>query len=283
MVGTAARRVLVEPGTRAVGAVSEFFRGFATLFRGFGWWRKRPGLMLLGLLPALIVITALVLLALVVAGFAEQAVTALTPFADAWAAPLRDLLRIALAIALLLGVVFASVAAFTALTLIVGDPFYERIWRAVETDLGGLDAREGPGFWRAVADGLRVMVRALIAAIVLALIALIPVVGSVLSAVLGVVFSGRMLALELTARPLEARGMRRPQRRALLRTRPARTTGFGVAVQLCFLVPGGAIVVMPAAVAGGVHLARELLAEPPAPAPPTPGESAPVPSAPARD
>src|SRR4051812_42885022 len=34
---------------------SEFFGGFTTLFRGFGWWKRRPDLMLLGLLPALIV------------------------------------------------------------------------------------------------------------------------------------------------------------------------------------------------------------------------------------
>jgi CysZ protein len=39
--------------------------------------------------------------------------------------------------------------------------------------------------------------------------------------------------------------------------------GFGVAVQLCFLVPGGAIVVMPAAVAAATHLTRDLLAEAP--------------------
>jgi CysZ protein len=240
-------------------AIAEFFAGFATLFRGFGWWRRRPGAMLLGLLPALIVAAAIVVLALVVAGFAPGLVAALTPFADSWDEPWRGLLRLALALALLLGVVLASVAGFTALTLIVGDPFYERIWRAVETDLGGFDAHEGPGFWRAVGDGLRVMIMAMLAAIVLVLIGLIPVVGSVLAVILGVVFAGRVLARELTTRPLEARGMDRSRRLALLRTRRARALGFGVAVQLCFLVPGGAIIVMPAAVAGGTQLARELL------------------------
>lgn len=245
--------------TRAAGVVAEFFTGFATLFRGFGWWRRRPGLMLLGLLPALIVVVGIVVLALVVAGGAQGMVAFLTPFADTWAAPLRDLFRILLAIALLLGVVFASVAAFTAITLVVGDPFYERIWRAVEAGLGGFDAHDGPGFWHAVGDGVRAVVKALLAAIVLALIGLIPVVGAILAIVLGTVFAGRILALELTARPLEARGMARAARLALLKTRRARVLGFGVAVQLCFLVPGGAIVVMPAAVAGAVHLARDVL------------------------
>lgn len=240
-------------------AVSEFFIGFATLFRGFGWWRRRPGLMLLGLPPALIVTVGIVVLALTVAGAAPGLIELLTPFANGWDEPWRNLFRLGLALALLLGVVLASVAGFTALTLIVGDPFYERIWRAVETDLGGFEAREGPGFWRAVGDGLRVMAKALLAAIALALIALVPVVGTVLALVLGVVFAGRVLARELTARPLEARGMDRARRLALLRTRRARVTGFGIAVQLCFLVPGGAIAVMPAAAAGGTHLARDLL------------------------
>jgi CysZ protein len=240
-------------------AVPEFFTGFVTLFRGFGWWRRRPGLMLLGLLPALIVAAGIVVLALLVAGFAPGLIELLTPFADGWDAPWRTLFRLGLALALLLGVVLASVAGFTALTVIVGDPFYERIWRAVETELGGFDAREGPGFWRLVGDGLLVMLRALLAAIVLALIGLIPVVGTVLAIVLGVVFAGRVLSQELTARGLDARGFVRSQRLALLRTRRARALGFGIAVQLCFLVPGGAILVMPAAVAGGTQLARNLL------------------------
>jgi CysZ protein len=246
--------------TRAAGAAAEFFGGFATLFRGFGWWRRRPGLMLLGLVPALIVVTGIIVLALVVAGGAESVITFLTPFADAWAAPLRGLLRVVLAIALLLGVVFAAVSAFTAMTLIVGDPFYERIWRSVENALGGFDTRNAPGFWRAVGDGIRVMFSALVAAIVLALIGLVPIVGTVLAIVVGTVIAGRIVALELTARPLEARGMVRRQRLALLATRRARVLGFGVAVQLCFLVPGGAIIVMPAAVAGATHLARDVLA-----------------------
>jgi CysZ protein len=78
--------------------------------------------------------------------------------------------------------------------------------------------------------------------------------------VLGFVFTARILALELTTRPLEARGMTRVERRAALRTRSPRVLGFGVGVQLCFLVPGGAILVMPAAVAGATHLARHVLA-----------------------
>ena len=43
--------------------------------------------------------------------------------------------------------------------------------------------------------------------------------------------------------------------------------GFGVATQLCFLVPLGAVATMPAAVAGATVLGRELLADATAMAP----------------
>ncbi|MEO5919547.1 MAG: EI24 domain-containing protein [Pseudolysinimonas sp.] len=252
-------RAAGQTTTRAAGVVSEFFSGFATLFRGFGWWKRRPGLMLLGLLPALIVAAGLIALVLVIATNAEAIVAFVTPFADSWDPGLAKLFRVLAALSLLIGFVVLAAFGFTALTLLIGDWFYERIWRAVETDLGGMPPAHEPGFWRAVADGLRLVVRAIVTSVLLALLSLIPVVGTILAAVLGLFFSARILAIELTTRPLEARGMNRGERLAALRTRSPRVVGFGVAVQLCFLVPGGAILVMPAAVAGATHLARHLL------------------------
>jgi CysZ protein len=197
---------------------------------------------------------------LLIASNAEAIVAFVTPFADSWDPGWAKLFRVVAALSLLIGFVVLAVFAFTGLTLLIGDWFYERIWRAVETELGGMPPEHDPGFWRAVADGLRLVFRAILTAVLLALLSLIPVVGTVLAAVLGVFFSARILAIELTPRPLEARGLVRRQRLAALRTRSPRVTGFGVAVQLCFLVPGGAILVMPAAVAGATHLARHVLA-----------------------
>lgn len=250
---------MAVPSTRAGRVVGEFFSGFATLFRGFGWWRRRADLMLLGLVPALVVAAGLVAVVLLLATFAEGIVAALTPFADTWDPLWATLLRVLLGVALLVGTALLGVVAFTGLTLLVGDWFYERIWRAVETDLGGFERGEAVGFWRAAGDAVRLILRAVLAAAGLALIGLIPVIGTATAAVLGVVVSGRILASELTTRPFEARGLDRDRRRELLRSRRARATGFGIAVQLCFLVPGGAILVMPAAVAGATELARELL------------------------
>ncbi|MFT4213350.1 MAG: hypothetical protein QM622_01035 [Microbacterium sp.] len=64
---------------------------------------------------------------------------------------------------------------------------------------------------------------------------------------------------EPTSRGLSARGLGSGERRMLRRRHRARTLGFGVATQLCFLVPFGAVVTMPAAVAGSTLLGHSLL------------------------
>ena len=258
--------------TRAAGTVAEFFMGFVTLFRGFAWWRRRPDLMLLGLVPAAIVAGGLIALALVIIAGGAGLVGWLTPFADDWDPALREVFRAVLTLALLAGFLILAAFGFTALTLLIGDWFYERIWLAVEEHLGGFERLHEPGFWRGVADSLRLLVPAVLGALLVAVVGLIPVIGGVVGVVLGVLFAGRILARELTARPMDARGLGHDQRAALFRGHRARVLGFGVAVQLCFLVPGGAVAVMPAAVAGATELTRDLLAAAAAarPAPTTP-------------
>src|SRR5688572_13931192 len=100
--------------TRAAGVVSEFFSGVATLFRGFSWWKRRPDLMLLGLLPALIVAAGLIALILVIAANAEGIVGFLTPFADSWDPGWARLFRVIAAVALLIGFVVLAAFGFTA-------------------------------------------------------------------------------------------------------------------------------------------------------------------------
>ena len=88
-----------------------------------------------------------------------------------------------------------------------------------------------------------------------------------------------IIAVELTTRPLEARGITWEQRKRVLRSRNPRLIGFGVATHLFYAIPLGAVLVMPAAVAGATIMARHaldahgVLAEPegfetPAPQPP---------------
>lgn len=237
----------------------EFLAGIGLLFRGFGLWRTRPGLMALGLVPAvisfIILAAALVTLGINLPTLVDWG----TPFADGWDEGWRTILRVAIAVVVFGAAAVLAVITFTALTLTIGDPFYERIWRAVEVDLGGQTPDAAGGFWRSIGDGLQLVALGALTALGVFLIGLIPLVGSVAAAILGFVLTGRLLARELMSRSFEARGIPLAARRRLLKSHRWRVLGFGVATQLCFLVPLGAIVVMPAAVAGATLLAREVL------------------------
>ena len=249
--------------------IGGFFSGVRMLVRGFGFWARRPGVMLLGLIPAAIVFL-LVAGALVALGFGLPGITDwMTPFADDWVDPWPTIVRSAIGAILVGAAVVLAAVTFTAVTLAVGDPFYERIWRAVEVELGGSVPEHGTGFWRSVRDSAALIGLGVFAAMGVAVTGFIPVVGAVLAPVLGVVLSGRLLAMELSSRAFEARGIPASDRRMLLRGHRAKVLGFGVATQLCFMVPLGAVLVMPAAVAGSTMLARSVLdAAAAAPAPP---------------
>ncbi|TNM41146.1 hypothetical protein FHP29_09050 [Nocardioides albidus] len=236
-----------------------FGRGAGFLLRGLRLWRERPRLMLLGIVPAVIV-AALVATVLVLAVlYVDDLVAWATPFADDWDGFLRGLLRTALHLLVLAGLVMLSIVTFTGLTLAVGDPFYERIWKAVEVSLGGEVPERGVGWVRGALDGLVLVALGIATAVGVFVIGLLPVIGTIVGAVLGLVVSGRLLAGELVSRPLEARGMDRAARAALMREHRGAMLGFGICVQACFLIPFGGILVMPAAVAGATYLAREAL------------------------
>lgn len=234
-------------------------RGAAILGRGFGYWSRRPGLMALGLVPAAIV-AALFLAALIALGAFLPGITeALTPFAGTWPTVWATVIRIAVGTALIGAALVLVAVTFTAATLVIGEPFYDRIWRAVEGELGDADIEADYGFWRSVGDATRLVLRGIAVALLAALAGLIPVVGGVIATILGVLMTGWLLCVELTSRALTARGIRTDARKAMLRRRRGLALGFGVATQLCFLVPGGAVVTMSAAVAGSTMLARTLL------------------------
>ncbi len=247
--------------------------GAAHLGRGLAWWRSRPRLMLLGVLPALLVLVVvgagLVALLLVT----DDLVAAATPFADDWATGLRTVLRVGLGLALLLAAGFLATVTFTAIVLAVGDPFYEHIWRRAEASLGGEVPGAGLGMWRSLRDSGALLLVGLASGLMVLVLGLLPVVGAAAGAALGILVAGRLLAAELLSRPLEARGMDRRARARLLAAHRAEVLGFGVVTQLCFLVPLGAVLVMPAAVVGATGLARDLLADPAA----MPGQAPSVP------
>lgn len=243
-------------------AVSEFGAGFRALLGGFAFWRVRPGAMLLGLLPALLAGLLLGggIAALLV--FIDPISQAITPFAETWEPFWRTSLRVLVGTAVLVAAGILSARVFTALALTIGGPFYERIALIAEESYGGVANPVSTGFWRSVGDMARIVTRSVLGSIAIGLVSLVPVVGAPTAAVLGVLFTALVIGREFSLQPLQLRGYDPAARSGLLRGARWRVLGFGVAVQLCYLVPLGAVLVMPAAVAGGTRFVRELRGEP---------------------
>jgi CysZ protein len=87
----------------------------------------------------------------------------------------------------------------------------------------------------------------------------IPVLGTAVAFTFGALTGGWLLTLELTSYPFARRGLvRLHQRRRYLRAHRSVALGFGAATFVTFLVPLGAVVTMPAAVAGATMLARRI-------------------------
>ena len=105
---------------------------------------------------------------------------------------------------------------FTALTLIIGEPFYERIHRETEEVLGPPLPNGSVSLWRAVVSGVGFVLRGIGVGLVVAVLGFIPVVGGALAAVVGVALTGSLLARELMARAFDAREFDDARRAQLL-------------------------------------------------------------------
>ncbi|GAA0814772.1 EI24 domain-containing protein [Spirilliplanes yamanashiensis] len=246
--------------------VRQFFAGVGLLGRGLALYLRNPSLIALGIVPALIsgVLYAAGIVTLVY--FLPDLASAVTWFADDWTGWLRSATRFVAGAALLgLGGVL-GVVTFTALTLIIGDPFYEKISERVEARFGGVpdevEVSWHRSLGRSVLDALRLVALSALVGLPLFAAGFVPLVGQTVVPVLAACVAGWFLAVELSGVPFQRRGKRLADRRRALRTQRPVALGFGVAVFLCFLVPLGAVLLTPAAVAGATLLSRRVLGLP---------------------
>lgn len=246
--------------------IPDALSGTALLPRALRLLTRRPGLLGLGLLPPLIttvVFGALLVLLLV----NEQALVGLiTGFADDWTPGAAQALRWAVTAALVVGAVAVWILTFSAVTLAIGSPLYDRIAEQTEELAGSppqpVEEPLGASVARAVRQTLGLVGLSLLLAVPLFLLTLVPVAGTVLGPVASACVGGWMVTTELVGGALERRG--RPglrDRWALMRGQRARVLGFGVPVFLLLALPLVAIFVFPVAAAGGTLLARELVGE----------------------
>jgi CysZ protein len=252
-----------RPTGRRGGLVREFVTGIGLLGRGFGRYRRDPGLLVAGIIPALI--AAIVVLGAlgVLIYFASDIAGAITPFADHWSSGPRGLIHVMAGLSLVGACGLVAFVMFTSITLAIGDPFYERIAVHVEDELGGVPNAVQIPWWRSLGQGvlesIRLVAVSAVVGIPLFFAGFLPVVGQTAVPVIGALVGGWFLAVELVGAPFARRGLRLADRRRVLRRNRPLAVGFGAAVFVCFLVPLGAIVTMPAAVAGAALLSHRVL------------------------
>ncbi|MFH8256244.1 EI24 domain-containing protein [Streptomyces roseolus] len=244
----------------------DFGAGFGYLVKGQKWVVRHGRQFGFGLLPGLVTLV-LYAGALVGLGYgADDLVAWATPFADDWSSPWLGLLRDGLTALVFVFGLFLAVITFTAVTLLVGQPFYESLSEDVDRDQGGEVPESGLPLWRelwiSARDSLRIVLRVAFYGVLLFACGFIPVVGQTVVPALGFCVSGFFLAEELTAVALQRRGVELKERLPLLRSRRGMALGFGVPLTLAFLVPFVAVFLMPGAVAGATLMVRDLRGEP---------------------
>lgn len=245
----------------------ELGTGVGYLLKGQRWVARRGRQYGFGLLPGLITLVLYLALLVCLALWGDDFVSWATPFADDWAAPWAGLFRGFLTAVLFALALLLAVLTFTAVTLLVGQPFYEalseRVDRSVSPD--GTAPESGLPLWRelwvSARDSLRILVRAAVWGILLFALGFLPVVGQTVIPVLGFFVTGFFLTEELTAVALQRRDVELRRRLALLRARKRLVWGFGTPLAAAFVVPFLAVFLMPGAVAGATLMARDLLGE----------------------
>ncbi|MEW9553075.1 EI24 domain-containing protein [Nonomuraea sp. NPDC050783] len=239
-------------------SLQNFAAGVGFFFQGFGWVARNGRWWAFGLIPAVIAFAVYVVALVFLGMYALELAEFLTPFADTWS--WRELFRTLVGIALFLGGLALAVLTFAAITLVIGEPFYERLSSAADV----LEREEEQPWWRtlprSIRDSLITLLYVLLFTVPLFVLGFVPVLGQTVVPVLGAAVSGFFLTVELTTLALERRGMARKERFRVLRANLSTALGFGVAVFVLFLVPFVAVIAMPAAVAGAALLVRERIA-----------------------
>ncbi|MFF4485360.1 EI24 domain-containing protein [Streptomyces sp. NPDC001544] len=241
--------------------------GFGYLLKGQRWVARHGRSYGFGLLPGLITLVLYAAALVALALWGEDFVAWATPFADDWSSPWQGLFRGFLTAVLFALGLLLSVVTFTAVTLLVGQPFYESLSEKVDRDVSpdGTAPESGLPLWRelwmSARDSLRIVVRAAVWGVLLFGLGFLPFIGQTVVPVIGFFVTGFFLTEELAGVALQRRGVELRARLALLRSRKTLVWGFGTPLGLAFLVPFVAVFLMPGAVAGATLLARDLLGE----------------------
>lgn len=239
--------------------------GFGYLLKGQRWVGRHRRWWWLGMLPALITLVGYAAALVALVFWTDDVIGWATPFADDWSSPWLAAFRGALAVLFFGTCLLLALITFTAVTLLVGQPFYESLSEQVDRSVGGSAPESGLPLWRELLisgrEAIGLVVRVTVWALILFALGFLPFIGQTVIPALGFCVSGFFLVEELTSIALARRGLGLKPRLRLLRGRKLLALGFGVPLTLLFLLPLVAVFVMPGAVAGATLLARDLTGE----------------------
>ncbi|CCK30334.1 integral membrane protein [Streptomyces davaonensis JCM 4913] len=241
--------------------------GFRYLLKGQRWVARHGKQYGFGLIPGLITLVLYVAALVGLVAWGGDLVSWSTPFADDWSSPWLGLFRGFLTVLLFALALLLTTVTFTAVTLLIGQPFYENLSEKVDRDVSpdGTAPESGLPLWRelwiSARDSLRIVLRAACWGVLLFALGFVPVVGQTVVPVIGFMVTGFFLTEELTAVAMQRRGVEVRDRLRLLRSRRTLVWGFGTPLGVAFVVPFVAIFLMPGAVAGATLMARDLLGE----------------------
>ncbi|MFJ4636889.1 EI24 domain-containing protein [Streptomyces hygroscopicus] len=251
--------------------------GFGYLLKGQRWVARHGRWWGFGMIPALITLVGYAAALVALFFWTDDVIAWATPFADDWSSPWLGVFRGALSLLFAATCLFLAVISFTAVTLLVGQPFYESLSEQVDRSEGGAVPESGLSVWAELWIGLREAIALLIRVTLWSLLwfalGFVPAVGQTVVPALAFCVTGFFLTEELTSIALLRRGVLLKDRRSMLRSRRLLTLGFGVPLALLYLIPLVAVFLMPGAVAGATLLVRDLTGEDDEPAP-SQGETA---------
>ncbi|MGA6157399.1 EI24 domain-containing protein [Stenotrophomonas sp. NPDC087984] len=251
--------------------------GFGYLMKGQRWAARHGRWWGFGMIPALITLVGYAAALVALFFWTDDVIAWATPFADDWSSPWLGVFRGALTILFAATCLFLAIITFTAVTLLVGQPFYESLSEAVDRSEGGAVPESGLSTWAELWTGLReaiaLLIRVTLWSVLFFALGFIPGIGQTVIPVLAFCVTAFFLTEELTSIALLRRGVLLKERRRMLRSRRLLSLGFGVPLSVLFLIPLVAVFLMPGAVAGATLLVRDLTGEDDEPAP-SQGETA---------
>lgn len=222
--------------------LQNLFIGMRTFLEGVAWLRKRPGLLALLLLPALLGVLAFLGMATTLWAYQGMVYGALlfTPTAAWWSVSLYYVTKVILFVALLI----LSAVLGVGLVSIVAAPIYELVSLKIETDLLG---RKGPELtlWqslRLIKEEAKKMFCIISVSILLLLIPGVNVISTLMTAFL--------VGWDFYDYPLVRRGYSFRQRWSSVKQDGWQVMGLG----LWLIIPFAQVIVYPLAVAGGTMI-----------------------------